>query len=221
MALARAQQALAEEEEQLRKAKERVASAEQELLLATRAELCSSLRPRSVAKAYVLWAFTPLLWPGGYLFYLGRDSEAVLQTITFGGFFFGWLADALFIPTYVADANEKHTPRERQLQHSAWISLCTLLSPLRWVVQITAGTLTGYVAFFLLPRPWLIQTVGLQPAEYGSCCFGAVCTALTVKRCANLLGRTRTSSRLSSLLGVSVVFFAVGLRDEQMGNAVG
>ena len=46
----------------------------------------SKFAPRRLLVAYALWLLFPLAWPGGYLFYLGRDTHCWLQTVTFGGF---------------------------------------------------------------------------------------------------------------------------------------
>ena len=73
---------------------------------AARSMALLSVRPRRLVIAYALWLFTPLIWPGAYLFYLGRDTHAVLHTVSLGGFGIGWLLDAFYIPLYVADHNE-------------------------------------------------------------------------------------------------------------------
>ena len=74
---------------------------------AARSMALLSVRPRRLVIAYALWLFTPLIWPGAYLFYLGRDTHAVLHTVSLGGFGIGWLLDAFYIPLYVADHNSR------------------------------------------------------------------------------------------------------------------
>ena len=49
--------------------------------------------------AYALWFFAGM--GGAHHAYLGRNREAVVYALTFGGLGAGWLADALLIPRYV------------------------------------------------------------------------------------------------------------------------
>ena len=61
-----------EREKQLADARGAVDAAKRSALIA--------VAPRSLLKAYALWLFVPFVWPGAYLFYLGRDTHAVLHT---------------------------------------------------------------------------------------------------------------------------------------------
>ena len=53
--------------------------------------------------AYVLWFFTG--FAGVHHLYLGRDTQAALWAASGGGFFFGWVRDALRMPDYVSWTN--------------------------------------------------------------------------------------------------------------------
>ena len=110
--LAAAQKAEAAAQQRVKDSERRLHHAKQSIEDARVAAL-SSVRPRRLLTAYALWLFFPLVWPGAYLFYLGRDSHCWLSTVTFGGFGVGWLLDLVYIPTYVADHNELAGYRER------------------------------------------------------------------------------------------------------------
>ncbi len=57
----------------------------------------------SLVIAYLLWATCG--WFGLHHFYLGRDLQASLWSISLGGFFVGWLRDFYRLPDMVALAN--------------------------------------------------------------------------------------------------------------------
>eukprot|EP00966_Prymnesium_polylepis_P176467 4084615-Prymnesium_polylepis.1 len=167
-----AETAVAEGEKLVEEATAALAAAQAQLAAArteletARHDANSHVKPRSLSKAYALWALTPLIWPGGYLFYLGRDTEAMVQTVTFGGYFVGWLCDCLFIPTYVADANEPPHALERARERQrACFSLLTLVAPVRWFIQVVFGITAGLVGVYLLPRAWLVKRSGGMAEE--------------------------------------------------------
>ena len=118
------------------------------------------LHKRRLLTAYAMWALLPILWPGGYLFYLGRDTHAWLHTATFGGCFgMGWITDFFYIPIYVADYNEKPghlslTQRRIQLRFS-WL---TLLAPMRWIAHVIIASIAGVVGVNLIPA-WALTKV--------------------------------------------------------------
>ena len=73
-----------------------------------------------VAFAYFLWAFGP---PAAYLFYLGRDSHALLALTSFNGFGLGWLRDFKEMRRYVElSENDGRAPRHVQAA-STWPGL--------------------------------------------------------------------------------------------------
>ncbi|KAL1515859.1 hypothetical protein AB1Y20_002474 [Prymnesium parvum] len=193
----------------------RLSAARRERDLAS-AAATDGVRPRRLLLAYALWAVSPFSWPGAYLFYLGRDTEAALHTLTFGGFLVGWLADALCLPAYVADANSPTPPREQ------WASrlVVLLLSPARWLLQVVTGTLAGVVFTFVLPRQPLAARVGVPEAAVGSFCLGAAACALTVLLCARLLGRTRCRVSASAVLGVAAALVALLMGHEEQRDSL-
>ena len=177
-----------------------------------------SIKPRRLVTAYALWLLTPFIWPGAYLFYLGRDVHAVLHTISFGGFGVGWLLDAFYIPLYVADHNEPPGYVERVMaKRRGCLGQCLslLLSPLFLALQMALALYVGSVAAYLVPRPLVLpEELGLPPFSRVSSaaigfCFGmlsvAVCTKLTSTR----LGRTRTATSWKPILLVASLCSAV------------
>ena len=143
---------------------------------------------RRLLTAYALWAFTPLIWPGGYLFYLGRDTECWLHTITFGGFGVGWFADALFIPAYVADCNEAPGAQQR---YGSYLSMPTLFAPLRLMLQLLCGLWVGMVTANLVSSRWLESLLGAEATEVCRLCFGLAGVAIAIWMSCTMLGRTR------------------------------
>ena len=55
---------------------------------------------RRLVISYLLWFFLGLT--GVHHLYLGRQREALVSSITLGGFILGWIGDAFRIPSYVA-----------------------------------------------------------------------------------------------------------------------
>ena len=123
----------------------------------------AGVRLRRIITAYMLWLFFPLVWPGAYLFYLGRDTHALLHSISFGGFGIGWLADAFYIPSYVADYNEPRGYFEAvEKQHARRFSLSGFFAaPLTLLVQAAVAVYVGVIAAYLVPRP-LVWPEALQ-----------------------------------------------------------
>ena len=162
--------------------------------------------------AYVLWATTPLMWPGGYLFYFGRVTECLLQTITFGGFGIGWLVDALYIPAYVADCNEAvgHIDHSRQRSKS-YFSLLLLLAPLRFILQLMVGAGVGIVAANLVSQRWLSSLIGAPQGVMCRLGIGTIFAAAGVRVSCSLLGGIRTSCRWRPLFGWAVLVAAIFL----------
>ena len=58
---------------------------------------------KDLVVAYLLWFFIGIL--GGHRFYLGHIGIGILYLMTFGGFFIGWMIDALQMPALVKAAN--------------------------------------------------------------------------------------------------------------------
>jgi hypothetical protein len=115
----------------------------------------ATVRPCRVLTAYALWFFLPFVWPGAYLFYVGRDAQALLHTVSFGGFGLGWLVDAFYIPQYVADHNDEPGYRElaaRRLRRW-WSPAALALAPLTLLLQWALGTYVGLLGAYLVPRP--------------------------------------------------------------------
>ena len=121
-----------EVQERIAKAQQRLAFAEQEVDAVRSAALSAPVKPRRLLTAYALWLFTPFIWPGAYLFYLGRDTHCWLHTVTFGGFGVGWLLDLVYIPMYVADFNEPpgYLEAAQNRLRRWWMPLSLLTSPL-------------------------------------------------------------------------------------------
>ena len=84
--LTAAKESLAAAKRAKEEAEKRIADSETEVAAAQRAVEAAkysaliAVKPRALWKAYALWLFTPLVWPGAYLFYLGRDTHAWLHT---------------------------------------------------------------------------------------------------------------------------------------------
>ena len=134
-----------------------------------------AVKPRKILYAYALWLFTPFVWPGAYLFYLGRDAHALLHTVSFGGFGIGWLLDGFYIPHYVADHNEPPGYIERvSSKESGWrlSSLFgLLLSPLSLALQFALALFAATICAYLVPRPLVF------PAELGIAPLSRVASA--------------------------------------------
>ena len=142
--LAAARRAAAEAQAQVR-AREDAVSAAHRAVEAARSSALVSVRNRSLLKAYALWLLFPLVWPGAYLFYLGRDTHAWLNTVSFGGFGIGWLLDLFYIPLYVRDHNEPPGYFDGvERRHKRWFSLSgLLLAPLSLGVQFALAIYFG------------------------------------------------------------------------------
>lgn len=177
-----------------------------------------SVRPRRLVIAYALWLFTPLIWPGAYLFYLGRDTHAVLHTVSLGGFGIGWLLDAFYIPLYVADHNEPpgYLDRVTSGKRGVFSKLFGLLvSPLSLTLQLMLALYCGCVAAYLIPRPFVVPEalLPLLPADLRAALplsrvasatlgfwVGMFAVALCVKLASVRLGRTRTGCKWRPVL---------------------
>lgn len=218
LATARDEQAAAEArvkvlESALSEVKSAVEAARRSALLVT--------KPRTLLKAYALWLLLPA-WPGAYLFYLGRDAHAWLHTVTFGGFGVGWLLDAFYIPLYVADHNEPDEYLEGvERRHRRWLTLSSLLVPLRLVLTLGFGVYVGLIAAYLVPRPLampkaLARALGSstalltkQTSASVGFCVGMLASALVVQLAMTRLSRTRTMCRWRPLLGWAVMCAAI------------
>ena len=166
------------------------------------------LRPRRLLTAYFLWLFCPLVWPGAYLFYLGRDTHAWLQTVSFGGFGIGWLLDLFYIPLYVADHNEPMGYFDRvEKRNERWYRLSSLLAaPFTLLVRIVIAVCFGVIGAYLVPRPLVLPSaLGVPPltkltsAAVGHC-VGMLCVAVALHLTGTRLGRTRTACRWRPVL---------------------
>lgn len=201
-----------EREKQLADARGAVDAAKRSALIA--------VAPRSLLKAYALWLFVPFVWPGAYLFYLGRDTHAVLHTISFGGFGIGWLLDFFYIPLYVADHNEPDGYLEGvERRHKSWFSFKGLfLMPVRLALTLLLALYVGLIAAYLVPRPVVVpaavsQLLGMQVPEQLSredsarvgFCIGMAAVALVVQLSHTRLGRTRTMGRMRPVLAWAAV----------------
>ena len=71
------------------KEREKAVAEAQVVVEAARRASLIVVKPRSLLKAYALWLLLPFVWPGAYLFYLGRDAHAWWHTVSFGGFGIG------------------------------------------------------------------------------------------------------------------------------------
>ena len=174
------------------------------------------LRKRSLVSAYALWLLCPFIWPGAYLFYLGRDTHALLYSSTFGGFGLGWLVDAFYIPLYVRDYNEapgclEHAEARLKQRYSL---MGLLLAPFTLSIQLLIGIYFGTIGAYLVPRPidlpkWLhthVQPLGVPSslsrtasARVGFI-FGMVALAAAIKMASLRIGRTRVVSRWRPVL---------------------
>jgi len=213
-ALQDAETSLAKAKEDAAKAAALVATREREveakkiIVEAAKRSALISVRPRSLLKAYALWLLFPLVWPGAYLFYLGRDTHAYLHTISFGGFGIGWLLDFFYIPLYVADHNEPDGYLEGvEQRHRRWFSLSLLLMPFRLLLTLVFGLYAGLVGAYLVPNPVVLppplaELLGLDPSEPLSrsnsaavgFCVGMQCVGVAVQLSHMRLGRTRTAA---------------------------
>ena len=190
--LTAAKESLAAAKRAKEEAEKRIADSETEVAAAQRAVEAAkysaliAVKPRALWKAYALWLFTPLLWPGAYLFYLGRDTHAWLHTVTFGGFGIGWLLDFFYIPLYVADQNEPDGYLEGvERRMSRYFSLdFLLLMPLRLLLILIVGTYFGLIFAYVLPKPLPIDGLTLSTSAAISYCVGMLAIALAVKLCA-------------------------------------
>ena len=174
------------------------------------------VRPRRLAVAYALWLFTPFVWPGAYLFYLGRDTHALLHTMSLGGCLgLGWLVDFFYIPLYVRDHNEPPGYLERVrsgARGSAPSQLGGLLvSPVTLAIQVVFAVAVGLVAAYLVPRPVrlpreLATALGapqvlskVQSATVGFC-VGMLALTVYLKLVGVRLARVRTGCRWRPVL---------------------
>ena len=215
--LTAAKESLAAARRAKEEAEKRIADSETEVAAAQRAVEAAkysaliAVKPRALWKAYALWLFTPLVWPGAYLFYLGRDTHAWLHTVTFGGFGIGWLLDFFYIPLYVADQNEPDGYLEGvERRMSRYFSLdFLLLMPLRLLLILIAGTYFGLIFAYVLPKPLPIDGLTLSTSAAISYCVGMLAIALAVKLCACSIGYTRTSCTWRSVLAWYVALCAI------------
>lgn len=213
--------ALKKAEEELTVARKAVEQAESKVKDATdvyeaaKSSALLAARPRRLLTAYALWLFMPLVWPGAYLFYLGRDAHACLHTISFGGFGLGWLLDAFYIPLYVRDHNEPDDYLESiEARHRKWLSFATLLVPIRLALTLLLGMYVGIVGAYLLPRPLAMPTelaslLGIDPpppplsrenSAAAGFCLGMLALAFVVTLAMTRFGRTRTTGRWRPVL---------------------
>lgn len=180
----------------------------------------------------MLWFFFPLLWPGGYLFYLGRDTHCFLQTVTFGGFGLGWLVDGLMMPLYVQDVNEGIGYLGRaDRRHSSWWTLNTLLLPATLLLQLVIALYFGAIGYHLVPQPLVLPAAlsegsNLPPllSDASSAalafCAGMLGVALGVRLAAESLGRVRLRIRPRQLMGWAVGASALILGTQQEHEAL-
>ena len=162
-----------------------------------------------VAFAYFLWAFGP---PAAYLFYLGRDSHALLALTSFNGFGLGWLRDFKEMRRYVElSENGGRAPRHVQAA-STWPGLsfgrmiaavvlgswwayaaCSLLPPLEDVPPEVAEKARAPHAFLSLVLEaagasigvWLVGTLPPVTSSFGATVSGAVAGALASRAVAH------------------------------------
>lgn len=159
---------------------------------------------RSVLVAYALWLFTPLIWPGGYLFYLGRDAHAMLSTATFGGFGLGWALDVFYIPQYAADHDDLPGYREQASRRlRRWWSPGSLLAaPMTLLLQLFVGFYAGIVCAYLVPRPAAdADADAKQRASVVGFCVGMFGSCVAVRLAATRVGRSRCSCGWSRSFG--------------------
>lgn len=161
----------------------------------------AAIRPRRLLTAYALWLCFPLVWPGAYLFYLGRDTQAWLYSVSCGGFGVGWLVDALYIPLYVADYNEPPGFHERlERRPSFFGSLCNrfnslVMAPMTLTVQLFIALEFGAIAAYLVPRPLVLPEplprLDKPTSTAVGFCVGMLAIAVVIKLTAVCIGRTR------------------------------
>lgn len=169
----------------------------------------SHVKPRRLLTAYALWFFLPIAWPGAYLFYLGRDAHALMHTVTFGGFGIGWLVDAFYIPTYVADHNEAVGYRESAARtlRRWWSPISLAFSPLTIALQWLIGTYFAVVGAYLVPRPAAADAADADAlwTRYNATTVGfsagMLSAALALRLASSRLGRARCRVRWGPLLG--------------------
>ena len=186
------------------------------LLNAAKQSALLSARPRRLSTAFLLWLLTPLVWPGGYLFYLGRDAHALLYTVSFGGFGVGWLLDLFFLPLYVADHNEPAGYLDR-VQGRGWLASLggVLLAPFTLALQVLLAVYVGAVAAYLVPRPLVLPTAlaaaPLSRAQSASVafCVGMLAVAACVRLSSTRVGRARAACRWRPVLAWSTLCSAV------------
>ncbi|XP_037078401.1 dnaJ homolog subfamily C member 22-like [Pollicipes pollicipes] len=117
---------------------------------------------KSNCVAYLLWASLGVF--GAHHFYLGRDRQAFLWLVTFGGLLYGWLSDVTRIPSYVDDANNDpdyigDLARKFKRHKRPPISLT------RCSAQLLLGISWGYTAMAAVPEEdqfgvrWLVYLV--------------------------------------------------------------
>ena len=221
--LADARLAASKAEATVKDREQRLSSAQLAVEAARRSALIS-VSPRKLITAYALWLLLPFVWPGAYLFYLGRDTHAWLHTVSFGGFGIGWALDFFYIPLYVKDHNEPNGYLESvEQRHSRWMSFFgTVLAPGRLTLQLLLGLYCGLIGGYLIPRPLtvpaeLAQLLGIAPppplskansAAVGFC-VGMFTAALFVALASARLGRTRTTVRSRPVLVWSAICSAM------------
>ena len=185
---------------------DRVQRAQQSLLDAQDARLLR-VKPCRVWVAYALWLLLPV-WPGAYLFYLGRDAHCWIHTVTFGGFGIGWLVDAIHIPMYVADHNEEAGYREEASQRLKqwWRPAALLVSPFSLFLQLLAALYFGMVGAYLVPRPLILPGLDAPFLSRGNSAIagflvGMLVMLWAVRILSTRLGRARCVVRWKTALG--------------------
>lgn len=102
---------------------------------------------KSLKKAYLLWCVGGLF--GLHHVYLGRDKQALIWSMTFGGFLIGLLRDLYRMPTYVNEANQDEEYMSRlKLKQSRLKTPGFLIS--RFIACILVGAYFGYAAKYCL-----------------------------------------------------------------------
>ncbi|KAF0307824.1 DnaJ subfamily C member 22 [Amphibalanus amphitrite] len=150
---------------------------------------------KSTCVAYLLWLTLGVF--GAHHFYLGRDRQAFLWFVTFGGLLYGWFSDITRIPGYVDDAN--HDPEYlAELARKFKKHKKPPVSLTRCTAQLLLGISWGYTAMAAVPEDpqlmlrWLVYIVT------------PVATALAVHTVGNV-GRCRGSLRWPLLAAFATV----------------
>jgi DnaJ family protein C protein 22 len=186
-----------------------------------RSEAIMPVCTKRLSTAYALWLLCPFIWPGAYLFYLGRDTHAWLHTVSFGGFGIGWLLDLFYIPLYVADYNEPAGYFERiERRNRSWVSLSGLVAaPFKLTLQLILAIYLGAISANLVPRPVELPDALLtalqmqQPSKALSAttgfCLGMLVTAVVMRLAVALIGCTRSRCRWRPVLAWSAICSAL------------